>query len=305
MVACSGSEKLKMNVDQSTAGVSDYFELLKPRVMSLAIFTAIIGLLVTPNHVHPLLAVFSIIAIGAGAGAAGAINMWYDRDIDSIMDRTKSRPIPSGRVKSEEALTLGIVLSIFSIILLFVASNYIAAAFLFISIMFYTFIYTMWLKRYTPQNIVIGGAAGALPPVIGWYAVSQDFSLFPVILFMIIFLWTPPHFWALSLYRSEDYQKAGIPMLPVVKGKKITRLNIILYSLSLLIISPSLWYLGFLGNIYGIISSLLTIVFIYFSWNVYRKKVGSEPALFKYSILYLFLLFMVMPIDKYIYIWIS
>ena len=305
MVACSGSEKLKMNVDQSTAGVSDYFELLKPRVMSLAIFTAIIGLLVTPNHVHPLLAVFSIIAIGAGAGAAGAINMWYDRDIDSIMDRTKSRPIPSGRVKSEEALTLGIVLSIFSIILLFVASNYIAAVFLFISIMFYTFIYTMWLKRYTPQNIVIGEAAGALPPVIGWYAVSQDFSLFPVILFMIIFLWTPPHFWALSLYRSEDYQKAGIPMLPVVKGKKITRLNIILYSLSLLIISPSLWYLGFLGNIYGIISSLLTIVFIYFSWNVYRKKVGSEPALFKYSILYLFLLFMVMPIDKYIYIWIS
>ena len=305
MVACSGSEKLKMNVDQSTAGVSDYFELLKPRVMSLAIFTAIIGLLVTPNHVHPLLAVFSIIAIGAGAGAAGAINMWYDRDIDSIMDRTKSRPIPSGRVKSEEALTLGIVLSIFSIILLFVASNYIAAAFLFISIMFYTFIYTMWLKRYTPQNIVIGGAAGALPPVIGWYAVSHDFSLFPVILFMIIFLWTPPHFWALSLYRSDDYQKAGIPMLPVVKGKKITRLNIILYSLSLLIISPSLWYLGFLGNIYGIISSLLTIVFIYFSWNVYRKKVGSEPALFKYSILYLFLLFMVMPIDKYIYIWIS
>ena len=305
MVACSRSEKLKMNVDQSIAGVADYFELLKPRVMSLAIFTAIIGLLVTPNHVHPLLAVFSIIAIGAGAGAAGAINMWYDRDIDSIMDRTKSRPIPSGRVKSEEALTLGIVLSIFSIILLFVASNYIAAAFLFISIMFYTFIYTIWLKRYTPQNIVIGGAAGALPPVIGWYAVSQDFSLFPVILFMIIFLWTPPHFWALSLYRSDDYQKAGIPMLPVVKGKKITRLNIILYSLSLLIISPSLWYLGFLGNIYGIISSLLTIVFIYFSWNVYRKKVGSEPALFKYSILYLFLLFMVMPIDKYIYIWIS
>ena len=305
MVACSGSEKLKMNVDQSTAGVAEYFELLKPRVMSLAIFTAVIGLLVTPNHVHPLLAVFSIIAIGAGAGAAGAINMWYDRDIDSIMDRTKSRPIPSGRVKSEEALTLGIVLSIFSIILLFVASNYIAAAFLFISIMFYTFIYTIWLKRYTPQNIVIGGAAGALPPVIGWYTVSQDFSLFPVILFMIIFLWTPPHFWALSLYRSDDYQKAGIPMLPVVKGKKITRLNIILYSLSLLIISPSLWYLGFLGNIYGIISSLLTIVFIYFSWNVYRKKVGSEPALFKYSILYLFLLFMVMPIDKYIYIWTS
>ena len=231
--------------------------------------------------------------------------MWYDKDIDLIMDRTKSRPIPSGRVKSEEALTLGIVLSIFSIILLFVASNYIAATFLFVSIMFYIFIYTIWLKRYTPQNIVIGGAAGALPPVIGWYAVSQDFSLLPVILFMIIFMWTPPHFWALSLYRSEDYKKAGIPMLPVVKGKKITRVNIILYSLSLIIVSPSPWYLGFLGNIYGLTSSILTIIFIYFSWNVYREKVGSEPILFKYSILYLFLLFMVMPIDKYIYIWIN
>ena len=226
MVACSGSEKLKMNVDQSTAGVADYFELLKPRVMSLAIFTAIIGLLVTPNHVHPILAVFSIIAIGAGAGAAGAINMWYDRDIDSIMDRTKSRPIPSGRVKSEEALTLGIVLSIFSIILLFVASNYIAAAFLFISIMFYTFIYTIWLKRYTPQNIVIGGAAGALPPVIGWYAVSQDFSLFPVILFMIIFLWTPPHF-GLYLYIDQTIIKSRNSYVTCSKRKKITRLNII------------------------------------------------------------------------------
>lgn len=305
MVACSGSEKIKMNIDDSAAGVSDYFELLKPRVMSLAIFTAIIGLLLTPNDIHPLLATFSIIAIGAGAGAAGAINMWYDRDIDLIMDRTKSRPIPSGRVKSEEALTLGIVLSIFSIILLFVASNYLAAAFLFISIMFYIFIYTIWLKRYTPQNIVIGGAAGALPPVIGWFAVSQEFSLLPVILFMIIFMWTPPHFWALSLYRSEDYQKAGIPMLPVVKGKKITRNNIILYSLSLIIISPSPWYLGYLGNIYGITSFLLTIIFIYFSWNVYKEKIGAEPILFKYSILYLFLLFMIMPIDKYIYLWIS
>ena len=305
MVTCSRGEKLKMDVNHSTAGVGDYFELLKPRVMSLAIFTAIIGLLLTPNQIHPFLAIFSIIAIGAGAGAAGAINMWYDRDIDLIMDRTKSRPIPSGRVKPEEALTLGIVLSIFSIILLFVASNYIAAVFLFMSIIFYIFIYTVWLKRYTSQNIVIGGAAGALPPVIGWFAVSQDFSYFPIILFMIIFMWTPPHFWALSLYRSEDYQKAGIPMLPVVKGKRITRINIILYSLSLIIVSPSPWYFGFLGAIYGLASSLLTIVFIYFSWNVYKKKIGSEPILFKYSILYLFLLFMIMPIDKYTYMWIN
>ena len=305
MVSSNRSDNLIMRTDTSTASVNDYFELLKPRVMSLAIFTAIIGLLLTPNNVHPFLSIFSIIAIGAGAGAAGAINMWYDRDIDLVMDRTKYRPIPSGRVKPEEALTLGIVLSIFSIILLFVASNYIAAFFLFLSIMFYIFVYTVWLKRSTSQNIVIGGAAGALPPIIGWFSVSLDFSMFPIILFMIIFLWTPPHFWALSLYRSDDYERAGIPMLPVVKGKKVTRTNIVFYSISLIFISPSPWYLGFLGDIYGIIAILLTLIFLYFSWNVYKEKEGSEPILFKYSILYLFLLFMVMPIDKYFYIWLN
>jgi len=305
MVSSNRSDNLIMHTDTSNASVSDYFELLKPRVMSLAIFTAIIGLLLTPNNVHPFLSIFSIIAIGAGAGAAGAINMWYDRDIDLVMDRTKYRPIPSGRVKPEEALTLGVVLSIFSIILLFVASNYIAAFFLFLSIMFYIFVYTVWLKRSTSQNIVIGGAAGALPPIIGWFAVSPDFSMFPIILFMIIFLWTPPHFWALSLYRSDDYERAGIPMLPVVKGKKVTRINIVLYSISLIFISPLPWYLGFLGDIYGIIAILLTLIFLYFSWNVYKEKEGSEPILFKYSILYLFLLFMVMPIDKYFYIWLN
>ena len=305
MVSSNRSDNLIMNTDTSNASVSDYFELLKPRVMSLAIFTAIIGLLLTPNNMHPFLSIFSIIAIGAGAGAAGAINMWYDRDIDLVMDRTKYRPIPSGRVKPEEALTLGIVLSIFSIILLFVASNYIAAFFLFLSIMFYIFVYTVWLKRSTSQNIVIGGAAGALPPIIGWFSVSLDFSMFPIILFMIIFLWTPPHFWALSLYRSDDYERAGIPMLPVVKGKKVTRTNIVFYSISLIFISPSPWYLGFLGDIYGIVAILLTLISLYFSWNVYKEKEGSEPILFKYSILYLFLLFMVMPIDKYFYIWLN
>ena len=305
MVFSNKSEKLEINSNGSIATVNDYFELLKPRVMSLAIFTAVIGLLLAPNNIHPFLAVFSIIAIGAGAGAAGAINMWYDKDIDRVMDRTKSRPIPSGRVKPEEALTLGIVLSIFSIILLFVASNYLAASFLFLSIIFYIFIYTIWLKRITPQNIVIGGAAGALPPVIGWFAVSQDFSMFPVLLFMIIFLWTPPHFWALSLYRSDDYQRAGIPMLPVVKGKKVTRINILIYSISLIVICPAPWYLGYLGSIYGVLTTLLTLIFIYFSWNVYKKKLGSEPILFKYSILYLFLLFLIMPIDKYFYMWIN
>ena len=300
MVACSGSEKLKMNVDQSTAGVSDYFELLQPRVMSLAIFTAIIGLLVTPNHVHPLLAVFSIIAIGAGAGAAGAINMWYDRDIDLIMDRTKSRPIPSGRVKSEEALTLGIVLSIFSIILLFVASNYIAAAFLFISIMFYTFIYTIWLKRYTVQNIVIGGAAGAFPPVIGQVCASGTIGFESLILFLIIFVWTPPHFWALALIKKDDYAAAKIPMLPIIAGEKVTRKNIFIYSLLLVPCSYLPWIFDFSGNFYLIITTIFGIEFLRRSFLILKEVEGSEKNLFLYSIFYLSIIFAGICFDKII-----
>ena len=184
--------------------VRDYIELLKPRVMSLSVFTAIVGMLLVNTLPNPVLAIFSIIAIGAGAGAAGAINMWYDRDIDSMMDRTKSRPIPSKRVDPSEAITLGVVLSIFSVLLLSFSANYVASSLLLLSILFYVFVYTIWLKRTTAQNIVIGGAAGALPPVIGWFAAFGDFNLFPFILFMIIFLWTPPHFWALCLYRSGD-----------------------------------------------------------------------------------------------------
>jgi len=294
-VKSSSLEKDSVNV----ASVNDYIELLKPRVMSLAIFTAVIGLLLAPGSLHPLLSLFAIIAIGAGAGAAGAINMWYDRDIDAIMDRTKFRPIPSGRVSSDEALSLGIVLTIFSVLLLAIASNYIAAFFLLLSILFYVFIYTIWLKRTTPQNIVIGGAAGALPPVIGWYVISLDFSIFPIILFLIIFLWTPPHFWALSLYRSGDYEKASIPMLPVIKGNDFTKLNILLYSFSLIFITPSLWYLSLLGLIYGISSIILSLIFIYYAWNVYKGIEGSELKLFKFSIIYLFLIFLIMPIDKY------
>jgi len=282
------------------ASAGDYFELLKPRVMSLAIFTAIVGLLLAPGSIHPLLSVFSIIAIGAGAGAAGAINMWYDHDIDSIMDRTKFRPLPSGRVLPEEALTLGVVLTLFSVLFLAIASNYMAAFFLLLSILFYVFVYTIWLKRKTPQNIVIGGAAGALPPVIGWYVVSLDFSIFPLILFLIIFLWTPPHFWALSLYRSSDYEKASIPMLPVIKGKEVTRLNIFIYSLSLIFITPSLWYLNLLGPIYGFSSIILSLLFVFYAWRVYKNIEGSAPRLFKYSILYLFLIFLIMPIDKFL-----
>ena len=280
--------------------VGDYIELLKPRVMSLAIFTAIVGMLLVTTLPNPVLAIFSIIAIGAGAGAAGAINMWYDRDIDSMMDRTKSRPIPSKRVDPSEALTLGVVLSIFSVLLLSFSANYVASSLLLLSILFYVFVYTIWLKRITAQNIVIGGAAGALPPVIGWFAAFGDLNLFPFILFLIIFLWTPPHFWALCLYRSGDYHKAKVPMLTVVAGKPKTRLYILLYSMSLVVIVPFPWLFGYLGHIYLASSTILSAIFMYFSWCTYKNVEGSAPKLFKYSILYLFLLFLLMPVDKFL-----
>ena len=280
--------------------VRDYIELLKPRVMSLAIFTAITGMLLVPSLPNPVLAIFSIIAIGAGAGAAGAINMWYDRDIDSLMERTKFRPLPSNKVDPSEALTLGVVLSIFSVLLLAFSANYLASTLLLLSILFYVFVYTIWLKRTTAQNIVIGGAAGALPPVIGWFAAFGEFSVFPLVLFLIIFLWTPPHFWALCLYRSDDYKRANVPMLTVVAGKKKTRLYIFLYSLSLVSIVPLPWLLGYLGFLYLLISTLLSLFFIYYSWRTYKNIEGSAPKLFKYSILYLFLLFLLMPIDKFL-----
>lgn len=280
--------------------VRDYIELLKPRVMSLSVFTAIVGMLLVNTLPNPVLAIFSIIAIGAGAGAAGAINMWYDRDIDSMMDRTKSRPIPSKRVDPSEAITLGVVLSIFSVLLLSFSANYVASSLLLLSILFYVFVYTIWLKRTTAQNIVIGGAAGALPPVIGWFAAFGDFNLFPFILFMIIFLWTPPHFWALCLYRSGDYHKAKVPMLTVVAGKPKTRLYIFLYSVSLVAIVPFPWLFGYLGYLYLAFSTVLSIIFMYFSWCTYKNVEGFAPKLFKYSILYLFLLFLLMPVDKFL-----
>ena len=283
-----------------SSDINDYVELLKPRVMSLAVFTAVIGMLLVPTLPHPVLALFSVIAIGVGAGAAGAINMWYDRDIDALMERTKFRPLPSKRVNPSEALTLGIVLSMFSILILSFSASYLAASFLLLSILFYIFVYTIWLKRTTVQNIVIGGAAGALPPVIGWFAAFGEFNLFPLILFLIIFLWTPPHFWALCLYRSDDYKKAKVPMLPVVAGKAKTRLYILLYSLSLVSIVPFPWIFGYLGHLYLIFSSFLSFIFLYYAWCTYKNLEGFAPRLFKYSILYLFLLFLLMPIDKFI-----
>ena len=219
-----------LEVAESSSSVADYISLLKPRVMSLAVFTSVCGLLLSPQSLHPFLSLVSIFCISLGAGASGAINMWFDRDIDVMMGRTRGRPIPAGKITPGDALGFGIILSLVSVVLLGLAVNYFAAFLLAISIAFYIFIYTIWLKRRTPQNIVIGGAAGAFPPLIGWACVSGDLSLFPVILFVLIFIWTPPHFWALALYKDTEYSSAKIPMLPVVKGQRATKKQILTYS---------------------------------------------------------------------------
>jgi len=243
----------------SDAGVGDYFALLKPRVMSLVVFTGFSGLYLAPGSLHPVLAVTAVLCIALGAGAAGAINMWYDRDIDVLMSRTRMRPVADGRIEPGVALGFGVSLAVASVGLMGLAINLTAAALLALTILFYVFVYTMWLKRRTPQNIVIGGAAGALPPVIGWAAVTGGIDLLPIILFMIVFIWTPPHFWALALYRSGDYEAAGVPMLPVVAGRDETRRQILLYSLVLvpLTLIPSL--LGLAGVIYGVGAALLGV----------------------------------------------
>jgi heme o synthase len=290
------------------ATASDWFALLKPRVMSLVVFTGAIGLAIAPGHINPLLAVISILCIAVAAGAAGAINMWYDRDIDAIMQRTANRPIPGGRVSPDGALTFGTVLAIFSVLVMGLAANWIAAAVLALSILYYVFVYTMWLKRSTPQNIVIGGAAGAFPPVIGWAAVTGSVSLLPILLFAIVFFWTPPHFWALSLYASGDYERAGVPMLPVVKGQRHTRVCIMVYTLVLLPITLIPYVLGLTGRIYGITALLLGLAFAAYSWRVLHDSqdaLGASltrnapaRAAFKFSILYLFLLFGACAVDR-------
>ncbi|MDC0651643.1 heme o synthase [Alphaproteobacteria bacterium] len=278
-----------------------YFILLKPRVMSLAIFTALVGqiLALQNNTNHPLLTLFSLFSIAIGAGGAGCINMWYDRDIDSIMDRTKSRPIPQGLIKPAEALSLGIILSILATLLLTLSANITAGILLASSILFYVFIYTMWLKRKTYHNIVIGGAAGALPPLIGWASVSNDISLYPIILFLIIFIWTPPHFWALSLYTNEDYKKANIPMLPVLLGKKQTIKSIIKYSFFLYLFSLLPYFFNYSGTFYFITAIITGSFFIYLAFKLKEDSVKSAKNLFRYSILYLFILYLVLVIDSF------
>ena len=237
----------------SEAEVGDFIALLKPRVMSLVIFTALVGLFIAPGHVHPVIAFTSILCIAVGAGASGAMNMAYEGDIDALMSRTANRPIPRGRVTQGEAMAFGLILSFFSVLTLGILVNLLAGALLAFTIFFYVVIYTMWLKRWTAQNIVIGGAAGALPPVVAWAAATGSLSIEPVLLFLIIFFWTPPHFWALALFRSEDYARAGVPMLPVVAGPDATRLQILLYTVVLVAIAAAPWPLGYFGAIYGVV----------------------------------------------------
>ncbi len=286
------------------SSVEDYISLLKPRVMSLAIFTSICGLLLAPNSMHPFFVFVSILCISIGAGASGAINMWYDEDIDGLMNRTKGRPIPQGKISPLDALGFGTILSIISVLVLGLAVNYFAAFLLFFSIFFYVFIYTIWLKRRTPQNIVIGGAAGAFPPVIGWACSTADVSLFPVILFLIIFAWTPPHFWALALYKDIEYSKANVPMLPVVSGKKTTKKQIVFYSFILSIVTTFPFLFNFSGLVYLISALCLNIYFCFLSFKLLLSSEKSQsdqaPKLFKFSILYLYLIFSVLVLDKLI-----
>jgi heme o synthase len=286
----------------SEASVSDYLALMKPRVMSLVVFTAWVGLAVAPVHMHPVLAFTALLCIAVGAGAAGALNMWVDADIDAVMTRTAKRPIPSGRVAPGEALAFGMTLAIGSVAVLGLLISLLAAGMLAFTIFFYIVVYTMWLKRSTPQNIVIGGAAGAFPPVIGWMAATGGIGIEPLLLFLLVFFWTPPHFWALSLLRTEDYARARVPMLPVVAGTAETRRQILVYSLLLVPIGAAPWLAGYADAIYGAIALLAGGLMVAMAWRLSVAEDGKRGArwakrLFGFSILYLFVLFAVLLIE--------
>ena len=288
--------------------MGDFLSLMKPRVMSLVVFTAFTGLVLAPSAMHPALAAIALLCIAVGAGASGALNMWYDADIDALMQRTASRPIPRGRVAPEEALTFGVVLSIGSVVTLGVLVNWVAGALLALTIAFYVFVYTMWLKRWTAHNIVIGGAAGAFPPMVGWAAAAGSVSVESIVLFLIIFMWTPPHFWALSLYRARDYERAGVPMLPVVAGQDETRKQIVIYSALLVPIAFLPALMGFGGAIYLLMSIFLGGVFLAHALRVYREREGREAdraakGLFGFSILYLFALFATLCVERGLASW--
>ena len=289
----------------SEATPADYIALLKPRVMSLVVFTAVVGLVAAPGPMNPLLAVIAILSIAIGAGASGALNMWYDADIDKIMSRTARRPVPAGRIAAGEALAFGLVLSALSVMTLGVLVNWLAASLLAFTIFFYAVVYTMWLKRWTPQNIVIGGAAGSFPPMIGWAAATGSISLESVILFLIIFLWTPPHFWALALFKSGDYERAGVPMMPNVAGHASTRRQIFAYSLLLAPVGVAPWLLGYTTLFYGLAALGLGAGFLWYAWGVLAMKDGDAAmrpakALFGFSLVYLFVIFAVYLGDRVI-----
>ncbi|WP_370170826.1 heme o synthase [Sphingobium abikonense] len=284
----------------------DFVALTKPRVMTLVVFTGLCGLLAAPGHIHPVLAFTAILCVALGAGAAASLNQWWEADIDAKMKRTASRPLPAGRMDRQSALHFGVGLSFFSVILMGMATNWLASAVLAVSILFYVFVYTIWLKPRTAQNIVIGGAAGAFPPVIGWAAVTGDVSALPIALFMLIFFWTPPHFWALALFVKTDYAAAGIPMLPVVSGEVATRRQIWFYTAIMAVAALAPVLLNLTGVIYGTTALLGTALFALFAFQVYRRR-ESDPArmkpekrLFKYSILYLFLLFGAVVVDRWL-----
>ncbi|WP_108812436.1 heme o synthase [Sphingorhabdus sp. Alg231-15] len=289
------------------ASAQDLFALTKPRVMSLVIFTAICGMLAAPGTIHPVIGFTAILAISLGAGASAALNQWYEHDIDAVMKRTASRPLPAGRMERETALHFGVGLSVFSVLLMGVAVNWLSAAILAFSIFFYAVVYTIWLKRSTPQNIVIGGAAGAFPPVIGWAAVTGDVTAMPILLFAIIFFWTPPHFWALALFVNSDYSKAGIPMMPVVAGRQSTRRQAFAYSLILAISAIAPFALGMTGGVYGAVAIVLSIAFVLLSLRVGLSKtenpaaMSAEKHLFSFSIIYLFALFGALVADRMVF----
>ena len=302
------SSTAALDVLASESELRDWIALLKPRVLSLVVFTGLIGMVVAPGHLNPVLALAAILSITVAAGAAGAINMWFDRDIDAVMHRTRNRPIPGGRIAPEAALSYGIFLAGASVMVMFLATNAAAAAVLALSIGFYVFVYTMWLKRRTPQNIVIGGAAGAFPPVIGWAAVTGSVDLVPLLMFAIVFFWTPPHFWSLALYANADYRRAGVPMLPVVAGPRETRRQIVLYTLVLIPVTLAPWLIGFSGLVYAASALALGGYFLACVWRVARDRQDADGtsltddrparAAFKFSILYLFLLFGAFALDR-------
>jgi protoheme IX farnesyltransferase len=290
------------------ADVRDFWILLKPRVMSLVVFTGVVGMALAPGHIHPVQAVIAVLCIAIGSGASGAINMWYERDIDALMRRTRDRPLPAGRMAPGEALGFGVTAAVASVLLMGIALNIVAGLLLAAAICFYVFIYTIGLKRHTPQNIVIGGAAGAFPPVIGWAAVTGDVGWPALALFALIFFWTPPHFWSLALFANDDYRRAGVPMLPVVAGAKETRRQIVIYTLLLVPLSLAPWLLGFSGPVYAVAASVLGLGFLVSVWRVATDRqdaagvslTNDAPAraAFRYSIVYLFALFAALAVDR-------